>query len=81
MFGVGIGSARFTEPEMIARQHDARAGRVFRTGVGSPGGVALFGLEPTNQIPHGSTNGMGARGGVERCQVQTAHAGLSGLGL
>jgi hypothetical protein len=76
MFGVRVGAARFTETKMIARQHGARVSRVFGACVGTPGRVALFGLHPANQIPHRAANGMRARNGIERSQMQTADAGL-----
>ena len=81
MFGVGVGSARFTEPKMIAGQHGARVGRVFGARVGAPGGVAMFGLQPANQIPHRAAHGMRARNRIQRNQVQAADAGLPRLRL
>jgi hypothetical protein len=41
----------------------------------------LLGLEPTNEIPHGSADSVGARSGIQRNQMETSNAGLSRLGL
>ena len=76
MFGMGVGAACFTEAKMIARQDGAWVSRVFGAGVGAPGGVAMFGLQPANQISHRAAHGMRAGNGIERNQVQSADAGL-----
>jgi hypothetical protein len=81
MFSVRIGPATLAEPKMIACQHRARVSRVFRARVRAPAGIALFGLKPTNQIPHGAANSLGPRGGIQRNQVQTADTGFSRPGL
>ena len=73
---MGVGTACFTEPKMIARQHGAGMSRVFGACVGAPGGIAVFGLQPANQIPHRAAHGMGAGHGIERDQVQPSDAGL-----
>jgi hypothetical protein len=76
MFGVGVGATRFAQPKMIARQHGAWMGRVFGACVGAPGSIAVFGVEPTHQIPYRAAHGMRAGNGIERNQVQPSDAGL-----
>ena len=78
---MGVGAACFTKPKMIARQDGAWVSRVFGAGVGAPGGVAVFGLQPANQIPHSAAYRMRAGNGIERNQVQPADAGLAGRRL
>ncbi len=74
---MGVGAPCFTETKMIARQHGAWVRQIPRARVGTPGGVAMFGLQPANQIPHRAAYGMRAGDGIEGNQVQPADAGLS----
>jgi len=78
---VGVRAPCLTEAKMISRQHGARILRILGARVGSPGRVALFGLQPANQIPHGAAYGMSAGNGIERNQVQPADAGSPGRRL
>jgi hypothetical protein len=80
---VGVRTPCLTETKMIARQHCAWILRILGARVGTPGRVAMFGLQPANQISDRAAYGMRAGNGIERNQVQPADAGLPrrGLGL
>jgi hypothetical protein len=73
---VGVRAPCLTETKMIARQHGAWILRILGARVGTPGRVAMFGLQPPNQVSHRAADGMRAGNRIERNQVQPADAGL-----